>query len=1019
GTVKNKSGELLPGVTVVVKGSTTGTLSDVEGRYTLGNIAPGSTLLFSFVGMSTQEHVVQQSGQLNITLLSDAIGLEEVVAIGYGVISKRDITGSVASVNADNLSQRGSASVVESLQGQVAGVQIQQSSSRAGDGFTVQIRGKSSLQEGSPLYVIDGVVSDNMDFLNPMDIETVDVLKDASSTAIYGSRATNGVLLITTKKGTEVARDTKVMVSYDGYYGVKTAANMPDFMNGDEFMRYRFSRYISSSFTPATGATSWEMTPANFGNFWGADSEVTKQIYKEKRYTDWEDIVLRTGRQQNHFVNISGNSKAINYRVGFGYQDEKGVVYDAYKRYNIKTAFDTRINEKLTAGFSANFALSLQDKGSKKSIMTGFRMAPYLQAYYWDGHENAGQPILQPGKDKMLFPNGGGPTSAVNPIIDRENSVDQKKSYYTMANLYLEYEPIQDLKLKTTFSPYYQKLHNGVFYGESSEERRGKTNYTESVSDDVFSYTWDSQLNYDKKFGGHKLSALGLFSVYNETREGNSISVVNMPFDVNWYNLASGEVQNQDSHYERVSMLSYVLRLNYDYLGKYMLTLSSRWDGSSKFSEGQRWGMFPSVAAAWRMSEEDFLQSQDWLSNLKWRASFGLTGNNSLVGAYATQVLANEKYYYNFGNNIANGFGSNLTNPNLTWEKTTEVNIGLDFGIIDNRISGSIDAYHKVSRELLMEMQTPLELGSASGNIWSNVGKVRNYGLEVQLSTVNVKTKKLNWTTSFTFASNQNEIMELNDRKEDLVGNRWFIGQPIDVVYGYVCDGIASAEEAAAIATNDKLKTKFYEGEMKFKDSDGSGTVDANDRRVQGHAAPSWTGSLNSSLTYQNFDFSFSIYTSQGSTVYSPFMYRFGSYSSRGQNILDLDFYIPDGAPILGSDGTIAHQKGTQHGTYPFPTSGSNNAGGGSFWKNNEDGSQYYVDNSFWRVKNITLGYTLPKQLMQKTPFSFCRFYFNLINPLTFTSYRGFDPEWADASVDDGSGGVSTRTFQFGVNVKF
>lgn len=1018
GKVIDEKGETLIGVSILVKGTTIGTVTDFDGNFSL-EVPKNGTLVISYVGYKSQEIKVSGRTDFAITLASDNKLLDEVVVVGYGVVKKSDLTGSVGSVKSETIAAKGSTSVMESLQGQVAGVNISQSSSRAGDGFKIQIRGKSSLNEAEPLYVIDGVVCDNMDFLNPMDIEKVDVLKDASSTAIYGSRATNGVVMITTKKG--ASDESKATVSYDGYYGVKTVANMPDFMDGDSFLNWRFWRYLESSMDANTGQTTWNMTDANYENFWGGGSPVIKSMYQNKNYTDWTDLVTRTGAQQNHFVNITGNAKNISYRVGLGYQDEKGVLYDGYNRWNLKGAVDHKISDKVSAGFSTNMATSLKESGSNYSVLSGFRMTPTMPAYYWEG-ENAGQLIEQPGKDAAIYPNGGGPTSNINPLVDRENSKDDTRSYDIMANLYLQYSPIKELILKTTFSPMYSKTERGTFYNGHTQYRSGKSNMAEKYNDGVFSYTWDTQANYIKTFGDHSINVLALFSVYDQRKEGDYMGVVDMPFDVDWHNLGSGTVQNQSSYYERMTMLSYVARLNYSYKGKYMATVSSRWDGSSKFQKENRWGMFPSAALAWRISEENFMEStRNWLSNLKLRASFGVTGNNAGVGPYDTQALANIKYYYNYGGTVANGFGYTMINPDLTWEKTVEFNVGLDFGLFNNRINGTIDLYNKNSSDLLMEMQTPFELGSYTGAIISNVGKVNNKGIEIQLNTLNVQTKDWNWETSFSFARNINTIKELNGGKEDLVGNKWFIGQPIDVVYGYKYMGVCTREEAQAFANDPNMKTKFNEGEMKIYDKDGNGEINADDKMILGHCAPTWTGSFVSNLAYKNWDFSVNVYVSQGGTVYSPFMGEFTDYSQRGMNRIKMDFYIPEGAPKLAEDGSITTQETTHYGEYPFPTNGTNGKGGGSFWMSgeNEDRAQNFVDNSYVKIKNITLGYTFPKNWLQKLHISNLRVFANILNPLTFTSYKGFDPEWADAEVGDGTGGVSSRSWQFGINLKF
>lgn len=1018
GKVIDDKGESLIGVSLLVKGTTIGTITDFDGNFSL-DVPSDAVLVVSYVGYKTQEITVGTQKNLSITLSADNQLLDEVVVVGYGVVKKSDLTGAVGSVKSDIIASKGSTSVMESLQGQVAGVNISQSSSRAGDGFKIQIRGKSSLNEAEPLYVIDGVVCDNMDFLNPMDIEKVDVLKDASSTAIYGSRATNGVVMITTKKGT--ADESRATVSYDGYYGVKTTANMPDFMDGDSFMNWRFWRYLESSMDASTGLTTWNMTDANYENFWGGGSPVVKNMYQTKNYTDWTDLVTRTGSQQNHFVNITGNSKNMSYRIGLGYQQEDGVLYDGYERWNLKGALDHKISDKLSVGFSTNMATSLKESGSNYSVLAGFRMTPTMPAYYWEG-ENAGQLIEQPGKDAAIYPNGGGPTSNVNPLVDRENSKDDTRAYDVMANLYLQYSPLKELIFKTTFSPMYSKTQRGTFYNGHTQSRYGKSNMAEKYNDEVFSYTWDTQANYLKTFGDHNINVLALFSVYDQRKEGDYMGVVDMPFDVDWHNLGSGTVQSQSSYYERVTMLSYVARINYTYKGKYLATVSSRWDGSSKFQKGNRWGMFPSAALAWRISEEGFMDStRNWLSNLKLRASFGVTGNNAGVGPYDTQALANIKYYYNFGGSVANGFGYTMITPDLTWEKTVEFNLGLDFGFLDNWINGTVDVYNKNSRDLLMEMQTPYELGSYTGSIISNVGKVNNKGIEIQLNTVNVQTKDWNWETSFSFARNINTIKELNGGTEDLVGNKWFIGHPIDVVYGYKYTGICTREEAQAIANDPNMKTKFYEGEMKVYDKDGNGEINADDKMILGHCAPTWTGSFVSNLAYKNWDFSVNVYVSQGGTVYSPFMGEFTDYSQRGMNRIKMDFYVPEGAPVLAEDGSVTTQQSTHYGEYPFPTNGTNGKGGGTFWMTggNEDRAQNFVDNSYVKVKNITLGYTFPRHWLEKLHISNLRIYANVLNPLTFTKYKGFDPEWADAEVGDGTGGVSSRSWQFGINLKF
>jgi TonB-linked SusC/RagA family outer membrane protein len=1019
GTVKDKAGEPMIGVSIMVDGTSQGCVSDIDGNFSLPNVADNAVLKVTYVGFKEQKIAVSGKSSFNIVLEEDNQTLDELVVVGYGVVKKSDLTGAVGSIHSDEIVEKGAGNLAGSLQGSVAGVNISQASSRVGDSFTMQIRGKSSLQGGEPLYVVDGVVCDNIDFLNPMDIDKVDVLKDASSTAIYGSRATNGVLMISTKKGTEMG-EAKVTVSYDGYYGFKEVANMPDFMDGQEWMNYRLLRYYTLSHDTETGATTWTLPATALRTAWCMDSPRWKEKYKNQDFTDWPDLVTRNGHEQNHFVNITGNTKSLSYRIGLGYQNEAGVLYDDYERWNAKVAVDGKINEHWMAGASVNLATSLKQSGSTNSVKNGFNMSPMMDAYYWEG-ENEGELIRQPGKDTAIYPNGGGPTSTLNPIVDRENSKDNTRAYNAMGNLYLQYSPIKELIFKTTLSPSYQRTKRGEFYaGNMTELRNGKTNYAKTTNVDLFSYTWDTQANFVKDFGDHTINALAVFSAYQQKTEGDGITVTDMPFDVDWYNTGSAStVEDKSSYYEKITMLSYVLRLNYDYKDRYLLTVSSRWDGSSKFQKDNRWGCFPSAAVAWRITEEPWMsKTANWLSNLKLRLSFGITGNNGAVGPYQTQLLANNKYYYNFGSTVVNGYGYDLSNSDLTWEKTTEFDAGLDFGFLNGRISGTFDFYTRTSRDLLMEMETPLEMGSYSGAIWDNVGKVRNTGVEVQLNTVNIKTKDLTWTTNFTFAHNKNKILELNGGKQDMTGNGWFIGQPIDVVYGYKRVGICTAEQAAAYAQDDTKKTKFYEGEYMVADLNNDGTIDPSDRCVQGHAEPDWTGSLNSTLTWKNFDFSFNIYTSQGSTVYSPFMAEFADYSQRGKGRLSMDLYIPKGIQLLDANGELYTVTETHYGSYPLPNQ-NDNMGCGQFWVRDETGSQYFVDNSFTKIKNIILGYTFPKKWISHLGLSYLRVYVNFVNPFVFTDYKGFDPEWADASVSDGTGGPSSRSYQIGLSLKF
>lgn len=1016
GTVVDIKGEGLIGVSVSVKGTTVGTVTDLDGHFVLSAPADARSLEVKYIGM--KDKVVPISGSVvNITMEDNSSELSEIVVIGYGTMKKNDLTGSVGSISSDNITAKGTTSVLESMQGQVAGVDISQNSSRAGGGFDIQIRGQSSMQGGGPLYVVDGVVTDGIDFLNPADIDRVDILKDASSTAIYGSRATNGVVMITTKQA-KSGEGGRTVVSYDGYYGVKKIARMPDFMSGDEFSDYRFARYttLTKGANTAAGIPTYEMTDGNLKNFWNADSEVMKRKFAQKDYTDWPSLVTQDGQQQNHFISVNGSGKNVAYRAGVGYQKEEGIfVNDNYQRFNFKGSVDNKINDKFSVGFSANMAYTDKDFGSKNAVLNSFRTNPYFIPY-----DKNGDLVLLPG-GKDIFESTGQFSGIINPLLDMQNAVNETKTYDVLANIYAQYNPTKDITLKTTFSPTYNKSRNGIFNGVYTAAQYSKgVNAAEVKNKERFNYTWDTQINYQKTFGDHDLSGMYLFSVFDDKYDEDYISVSDMPFDTGYHNVGSAaNVEKKSSAYSRISMLSHALRFNYSYKGRYLATISSRWDGSSKFAKGNKWGVFPSMALAWRISEEEFAKF-DALSNLKLRASFGYTGNNTPVGAYDTQSLASTKYWYDFGGTLANGYGPNgLVYQNLSWEKSREFNVGLDFGFFGGRISGTVDYYNKLSTDLLLERPMPLETGSSTGVMWDNVGKVRNSGIEIGLTTKNIVTKDWQWSTVFSFSANKNRIVDIDGSKQDNVAAKWFINNPINVVYGHKITGVWTAAEAAEAA-----KYGQYEGQAKALDVDKNYVIDQKDAVILGHAAPDWTGSFTSNLVWRDFDFSFSIYAKQGSTVSSPFMIEFTDYKDRGRSKIKMDYYIPAGTPVLNADGTVGVSSGHNNQKNPYPNNSGTNYGGGTYWGTSNtsdtyDYANHSVDASFVKVKNITFGYTVPRKLLSKAGISNLRVYMNVLNPFVFTDYKGFDPEWAGASISDGSGGPSSVTYQFGVNLKF
>lgn len=1085
GQIKDTNGDPIVGASVVELGTTNGTATDRNGNYTL-NVSENGKLNFTYVGYAPQTIAVDGKTTINVNLSEDLKMLDELVVIGYGTVRKSDLTGSVSSVNSARITEKGRTNVINSMQGSVAGVQITQNSSRANAPFDIIIRGQNSVSGSTaPLYVVDGVITSNIDFLNPQDIEKIDILKDASSTAIYGSRGSHGVVIVQTKSGQTLSKDAKPVISYDGYYGTSNIARMPNFMDTSDWMKYRIMNYQYTSDSNNDGVLEFAKT--DLKNIWMGGVTVTdtgdgkglQPIYPNGKFsgsqwlldrylnntsTDWLGLVSQTGIQQNHYIDVSGSSKNVSYVVGIGVQDEKGVfVNDRYTRYNLKGSVMAQLNEKWSAGFNINTALSTQEEGSDNAMVSAFRMSPIVAAYDNGTLDPAlnhliGNIIVVPGKttettldanNVASFNNSigsGGFTSSINPLIDLANVSNNTRRLLVLGSTYLQFSPLKNLQIKTTLSPSINTYRNGKYISTLAEGNYDNP-LTTAVENDAkaniengtyINYTWDNQINYRFKINeDHNFDLMGLHSMYSDNTEIYNVNTAGYSYNYYWYNLGAATntaSTKLTSGYSMSRMMSYAARLNYSYKNKYLVTTTWRTDGSSRFNN-KKWDYFPSVALAWRASEESFMQPfSQVISNLKFRVSLGYTGNNN-INPYQTSPLANLKTYYNFGTTNAFGVGiGSLGNANLTWEKTREFNAGLDLGLWNNRIDLTVDVYNRLSEGLLQARTLPLESGA--GTMTDNLGAVSNRGVELGLSATPVQTKDFTWTINGTFAANQNRI-------ENLFGNKtpgyiyinsntqkWMVGEDITSIYGYVFDGVWTASDIKTAITNKDPrvvnsagKVIAREGQARVKDFDGNG-IDAQDRRIQGHANPNWTAGFSTNVYFKGFDLGASLYTAQGMTVFSPFIEEFTNYNDRGRNKLKMEYYIPAGTTLLADDGSFYTQETAVNyqGRPMVYTDNGSKANSGPYWHqaketaNEMPGS--WVNSSFAKVRNITLGYTLPKNVANTLNVNKLRVYCNVVNPFVFTSYEGFDPEWAAASMGKDNG-PATITYQFGVNLKF
>lgn len=972
GTVRDETGEPVAGATVVVQGTTTGTITDIDGKYTLSGITEGTVeIQVSFIGYEMQrvngvKITADHSTPLNIVLKETSQQLSEVVVIGYGTQKRTDLTGSLSSVSNDKLVNTHLSTATQALYGQLPGVDIVTSGTKPGGGADIMIRGQNTIKSGTdlnginpPLYVVDGIFVSSINDISPNDIERIDVLKDASSTAIYGSRGANGVIIVTTRKGTQ----DRSRIEYNGSVTMNAAMNLPDFTTAEEWVQYRIDRRKGQNYTnPAFEPDLLELL-----------GESAYNNYQAGKFVDWPGEILKTSYSQQHAVSVDGSAEKLTYSLGLGINSDNGVIDgDSYTRYNASAALNKQINNIFKIGTSMYAAYEITKSASPETFRTIYRLNSLADKYDTDG-------------SLLFYPDRI--TTITNPFLEMKNRHMQNNSFHAFGNMYLEVKPLSWLKFTTTFAPDISHAEYGVYIGSMTKTGAGAlaNNSGRYEPARTVKYTWDNILFAENTWGDHSANLTLGTSWYQSGRMASMLSARAFPTDAyDWYNLGSGTMAGMSTAWTQEQLNSYFGRINYDYKDRYLVTVTGRADGSSKLAEGHKWAFFPSAAVAWRISEESFLKDKTALSNLKLRFSYGVSGNNG-VSPYSTYPTVNNTGRYLFGDDIATTTTiSRFENKTLSWELTEEFNLGVDFGFYHGRISGSIDLYNRRTDDIIMNRV--MSQLNGFGSLTDNVGSVNNKGVEISLNTVNVQTKDFSWSTSLNIASNQNEIVSLSDGSERDEANRWFVGQPVGVVWTYDHIGFWGEDEVAEAA-----RYGLAPGSIKVRDIDGSGTMNNADKVFKGSLFPKWTGGITNTITYKNADLAFTVTTRQGQYADSQFHRSYSMTDNENFNVLDLNYWT------LQNTHATWMRPGVPSGPMEV---------------------LYYQKASYVKIGYINLGYNLPGRVIDKLNLSKLRIYASCQNPFVFTDYGGWDPEMASRDTQ-GPAYPMTRKFMLGLNVAF
>jgi TonB-linked SusC/RagA family outer membrane protein len=957
GKITDASGETLPGVNVRVDGTTQGAISDADGNFKL-SVSEGSvTLIVTFVGFLEERVVVPASQtKVSIVLQEDSKIMNEVVVVGYGTQKRSDITGSVASVPKERLSQLPVTNVMQAVQGSVAGVTISQGSSVPGSQPTTIVRGQNSINAGTgPFVVVDGIplskTGGSLNDINPNDIESMEILKDASAVAIYGTNGANGVILITTKRGT----DGKPTIRYNNYAGIEEFAHVLKPRGGQSYVQ-KYADWLKQ-----TGQTQTQPVP-NFGEL---------DNYNAGIETDWLDVATRTGFIQDHNLSISGGTQNVKYFLSGGLMDQKGVIEGyTYKRASFRSNLDADLTNYLTVGTSLFIVNNDYGKG-RANLLNATAMSPYGQVYNEDGSY----------KTHPMFPE----ELFLNPMLGLTTDRADKNTNIN-GNVYAEvkFKGILDgLKFRVNGGYSFLPARRGSYTGRAAYDLNGTatTFYSETNS-----YVLENILSWTKDFGKHHVDFTGLYSAQQRKyTESNARAVGFVNDELSYHNLGAGATQSAGSYADRYALNSQMGRINYSYDSRYLFTFTTRRDGSSVFGANtSKYGIFPSVAVGWNIANESFMSDLKNVSNLKLRLSVGESGNEAISVYRTITTNGTNRFPFN-GVSTIGALAANLGNANLQWETTLSRNIGLDFGFFGNRINGTVDVYKNNSKGLLLQRNLPIITGYF--NVFDNLGETQNTGVEVTLNTKNYKKNDFAWESTLIFSANKNKIVDLYGDQKDDIGNRWFIGKPISVIYDYEMIGVWQKGENAAEHDPGALP-----GDLKFADLDGDGRITPDgDRKILGQTAPKWTGGFTNTFTYKNWSMNIFIQTVQGITRNNADL-TYADESGRRNTPIDVGYWTEE----------------NQSQTRP------------SLAFRNPRGYGYASDASYTRLKDVTLSYRFNQATLDKLGLGSLNVFASGRNLLTFTNWIGWDPEAVQSSRGSGEWTTNyplTRSYVLGLNV--